>query len=62
MDRNWHGSNPPSNRYRGAIDRERPRKINPRQLFCTRALLVHVFVVRVLYDGNLNGRVNSNED
>jgi hypothetical protein len=24
MDRNWHGSNPLSNRYRIAIDRGRP--------------------------------------
>jgi hypothetical protein len=29
--------------------------------FCTRALLVHIFVVRVLCDGYLNGRVDTDE-
>ena len=51
MDRDYHGSTPLSNRYRIAIDRERPDPHNlfiQRAGFCTRALLVHVFVVRVL--------------
>ena len=51
MDRDWRGSNPRTSRYRGAIDRERPDPHNifvRRAGFCTRALFVHVFVVRVL--------------
>ena len=64
MDRDWRGSNPLSNRYRGAIDRERPKSRNifvRRAGFCTHALLVHIFVVRILYDDNLNGRVDTDE-
>ena len=30
MDRDYHGSNPPSKRYRSAIDRERPDTLEAR--------------------------------
>jgi hypothetical protein len=65
MDRNWRGSIPRTSRYHTAINRERPDPHSffvQRAYFCTRALLVHVFVVRVLYDDNFHHRVNTDED
>ena len=71
MDRNWRGSTPLSNRYRIAIVRGRP---DPSKLpdarafghracdsFFTRTLLVHVFIVRIFSDDNLNSAIYPNE-